>query len=971
MKGVVLVLIIACFVLSSTLGMVMSRDVGNVDLVTATGHTPIPESLLEKARAFPDEMTRVIITFSEKPAGAGFRNFLNSLDSNARVVRDFNIIKGVAVSLPARLVERLAELEGVISIREDKRVHAFLSETIPLVNADDAWLLGYNGSGKTVCIVDTGIDYTHPALTGKVVAQHCYCLGNSGPRGCCPNNNEEDTNAMDDDGHGTHVAGIVASNDSTYMGVAPGVDLMAVKVLDDKGEGYTSDVIAGIDWCSGQGADVITISIGSDCVVYPQYCYAVYCDNEADSQAANNAVDAGAVVTIATGNEHSTSLISSPACASKVIAVGATTKSDGVAGFTNRNSIMDLLAPGGTLAGSHSCPTGNAVCSAQLGGGFIGYSGTSMATPHVAGVAALLLGAKPYLTPKQVELIMENTGVGIYDSGTGLTFPRLDVLAAASLPQIGHLEPYLIDPSPSNPNPGKNVTQNEFFSFRSGVKCVGGECGNVSALLDSVDSLSYDDGTPDVFDNASAKYLGWGNPGGGMAIRFTPSTYPVTIKTASFYVSDTTPFELHVWDDDGPGGSPGTDLLTAFQVNPAVSEDWFDVDLLSHSISISSGDFYIGWIELASTNHVGADTSAPYDNRTWVYNESAWDLLFNYGSPYEAIDMMIRADVSMLSTTPGNIPFYTTSSNPQTCHSMQAGDTCNQTWNVNATGQTNTTWEFSTAYDSTAYDWYVETNVTEKANVSIVEGDPGEFISITLNGYPIGFGSLDHGTTDNPATGNSGGPGNLYTITIEPETTVNVNVYQKGGDFVNGGSSFSIGNMTWSTVNNANTSIPVNGTYDSGYPVAIDASPGTNITMYYWLDVPVGKTAGTYSAPLYIKALLEETHFSLDTQATNRWMDVYGNLTIAGKPAMIWDELAAFDPDNVLCGIFRVKSEGVYGFLHIYGDDTVYTPAIDEGAEPGDEITFKAYDWSEDLELDATGSVFWSEYDQVMLDLSA
>ena len=98
-----------------------------------------------------------------------------------------------------------------------------------------------------------------------------------------------------------------------------------------------------------------------------------------------------------------------------------------------------------------------------------------------------------------------------------------------------------------------------------------------------------------------------------------------------------------------------------------------------------------------------------------------------------------------------------------------------------------------------------------------------------------------------------------------------------------------------------------------------------------------------------------EMHFSLSENPTDEWTDAYGSLAIGGKPAQVGDEVAAFDPDGVLCGVFRVSSEGIYGFLHIYGDDDK-SAATDEGAEKGNAITFRVYDWSSASELNATAS---------------
>ena len=113
------------------------------------------------------------------------------------------------------------------------------------------------------------------------------------------------------------------------------------------------------------------------------------------------------------------------------------------------------------------------------------------------------------------------------------------------------------------------------------------------------------------------------------------------------------------------------------------------------------------------------------------------------------------------------------------------------------------------------------------------------------------------------------------------------------------------------------------------------------------------------------------THFSLGVRPTEKWMDVYGNLTIGGQPAEIGDEVAAFDSDGLICGIFRLRFEGIYGFLHVYGDND--STEEDEGAKAGDVLTFRVYDRSENKELDAVASAnaSWAEKVMIGVDLRA
>ncbi|MCH8329124.1 MAG: hypothetical protein IIB81_01885 [Nanoarchaeota archaeon] len=207
---------------------------------------------------------------------------------------------------------------------------------------------------------------------------------------------------------------------------------------------------------------------------------------------------------------------------------------------------------------------------------------------------------------------------------------------------------------------------------------------------------------------------------------------------------------------------------------------------------------------------------------------------------------MLRAFVKEgKGTIPMNsgTPFYTTSNNPQTCQNMQDQDTCEQTWQVNATGEINTTWKFFTIYDSITYG-PIELNKTDKVNITIV-APSGEFISITLHGYPIDFSNKDPNTIDNPGVGN-------YTISIDPETTINVDLYQKGNDYINDSYILGIGNMTWKKIDDAATSASVTKTYSS---VEADVAKNTEVPMYYWIDLPTGQHAGDYTSTIFIKAV--------------------------------------------------------------------------------------------------------------------
>ncbi len=339
-----------------------------------------------------------------------------------------------------------------------------------------------NGSGQAVCVIDTGIDTTHEALQNKITNEYCYCAVNDlGSGGCCPDNTTEDNSAEDDNGHGTHISGIIASINETYKGIAPGVKIVAVKVLDSTGSGLTSDVVSGIDYCIDNkdiyNITVMTLSLGGG-------RFYDYCDDDTLAEAANKAANNGIFVAAASGNEEYNDSIATPACASNVTSVGSVTKQDAISSFTNTDEILDTLAPGSSIT------------STQNGGGYTTLSGTSMAAPHVAAAAALLLQYKKLyenssFSPQEIEDILKNTGVNITDSRNGLNFSRIDIFAA--LNSLDNDSPRIIlnYPTPEN----NNFTRDNFvfinISINENINSIFLEWNGTNESLNNYDNFNF------------------------------------------------------------------------------------------------------------------------------------------------------------------------------------------------------------------------------------------------------------------------------------------------------------------------------------------------------------------------------------------------------------------------------------------------------------------------------------------------
>ncbi len=391
----------------------------------------VPQSSLNDS---PDEsyVNSAVLNITDSSANIVVET--DGLDAVQRV-SDFALVHGIEVlfsDIPSGiitvsstgmddlLVESLAEIQGVLSISSEVKVHSLFIPDDPsislnqqwgldTVNAFEAWDITRGTHEVVVAVLDTGIDWNHPDIAANMwndsEGYHGYnfIANNLIPM-------DDNINGYDDLGrytpntytyHGTHVAGVIGAVANNNVGIAgmAQVLLMAVKVMNDSGEGTDSKVASGINWAVAHGADIITMSLGVD----------------GASTVLENAIDYASsegVVTVAAAGNSGSSFISYPAAYTSVIAVGAIDSSNRRASFSNFGDGLDIMAPG---VGIYSTRGG--------GDGYHELSGTSTAAPFVAGVAALMLSVNPALTPAEIGGVINSTASDIsmtgYDTATG------------------------------------------------------------------------------------------------------------------------------------------------------------------------------------------------------------------------------------------------------------------------------------------------------------------------------------------------------------------------------------------------------------------------------------------------------------------------------------------------------------------------------------------------------------------------
>ncbi|MGX2994963.1 S8 family peptidase [Streptomyces sp. JNUCC 64] len=293
---------------------------------------------------------------------------------------------------------------GIARVWLDGVRRTSLDRSTAQIGAPGAWSTGLTGKGVTVAVLDTGVHATHPDLKDRLVAEKNFSTSPV---------------VADRNGHGTHVASTAVGTGGrpvsgrVFKGVAPGADLLSGKVLDDRGQGTDSGILAGIDWAVEQGADVVNLSLGGGDTPGT---------DPLEAQIDRLSEERNVLFVVAAGN-GGTSGVDSPGSARAALTVGAVDRQDRIADFSGVNKVPDAVKPDVTAPGVGIVAAAVPGAAGQQPTGYVGNSGTSMATPHVAGLAALLRERHPDWTAARIKAVVtasaEGTAHSPFEQGAG------------------------------------------------------------------------------------------------------------------------------------------------------------------------------------------------------------------------------------------------------------------------------------------------------------------------------------------------------------------------------------------------------------------------------------------------------------------------------------------------------------------------------------------------------------------------
>ena len=346
-------------------------------------------------------------------------DLLAAIQKNShKVKQDYGLLPIMHLKVDKGALAALLEMPGVAYVGENSSFSPKLIESLPMINAPQSQSAGFTGGGTSVASLDSAIDYTLPFFGS--------CSSPGLPGGCKVSYMHDfvsEGSSLADTSHGSNVAGII-------VGVAPDAKVLGLNVFRSDGLAYENDIISALQWVlankTAYNIVAVNISFGTGKFSAP-------CSNLPLSSVIGDLTGAGVAVTVASGNDGYSDALSYPACVPGAISVGAVydstigsnrywteanctdgmTLSDEVPCFSNSASFLSLLAPGSEINASD-----------------ISMSGTSQASPHVAGAVALLKGKEPQLTVEEIAARLSSSGVPIIDSKNGLIKPRLDTLSA-------------------------------------------------------------------------------------------------------------------------------------------------------------------------------------------------------------------------------------------------------------------------------------------------------------------------------------------------------------------------------------------------------------------------------------------------------------------------------------------------------------------------------------------------------------
>jgi subtilisin len=653
--------------------------------------------------AAPAEKIPVIVGFKELPEAALIHAH------GGDIAYEYSIINAIACSLPPQAVTALQKNPKIAYIEEDIQVSAAALELdnswgVKHIGAGTVHDLGNEGAGVKVAVLDTGINYNHEELSAS--------FGGAYKGGVDIINNDADP--FDDNGHGTHCAGIIAAahnNNDVVVGVAPQVSLYSVKVLNSAGSGSTSTIIAGIQWAVDNHMQIISMSLGSST------------GTTSLQTACDNAYNHGVLLVAASGNDYKSS-INYPARYDSVVAVGATDSLDKRAGFSNYGTGLELMAPGVNILSTYKDVSPNDNRNIDV----VYMSGTSMATPHVAGVAALVF-ASP------IDQIYELDHDGVWDASevrTKLQSTASDLGASGKDIQYGY---GLVDavkattgsvdnapPTISNITPSDGAIINTAAPTISATVIDASGIGLIQMQLDGGNVIP-------AITGATVSYQTTG---------LSEGTHPVSL-TAADTLGNTSPTKTWVFTIDTTPPTQVTDLAVNSATTTSINLGWTTVSG-AVKYNVYRDGLKVGTPTANSFSDTGLTPSTSY-----IYTVSAVDSAGNLGiasgsvaaKTNDAQQMHVSNIVMALKTSGFNTFATATIKIVDTGNNPISGATVTGKWSI-------ATQDSDTANTNSAGTVVVQSNNVRNAQ----RGTTFTFTvtAVTLTGYSFSPSSADTNT---------------------------------------------------------------------------------------------------------------------------------------------------------------------------------------------------------------------------------